>query len=165
MSHRNKLIFIAVALILGSAAQAAILEYSLDRMVESSEAIVRGRVMNLESRWLDGPGSVIVTDVVFLVDEVLTGEFSAPQQLNFYVVGGVVDGLGLRQEHQPVFHKDEESVLFLWTQPDQNRLAVFNDEQGRYRLVGDTVVNFKQQSIALPEFREELDWAIQIHKR
>ncbi len=127
MSYRNQILIGAIALLVGTAAPAVILEYSLDRMVESSESIVQGRVMGLQSRWLDGPGSIIVTDVVFAVDEVLTGPITNSQSLNFFVVGGVVDGLGMRQEHQPVFREGEEAVLFLWTQPDEKRIAVFND--------------------------------------
>ena len=165
MFLRNKIILLALVIFISLPAQAALLEYSVDQMVESSEAIVQGRVISLESRWLDGPGSIIVTDVSFVVDQVWEGKISTQQRLNFYVAGGFVDGLGMRQEHAPIFSQGEEAVLFLWTQPDQDRLAVFNDEQGRYRIVDGSALNFKEQSIDLSEFRGNIERAVQIHGR
>lgn len=165
MSIRNRIIFIVLALLASTPAHSMLLEYSLDRMVAECDAVAQGRILSLESRWLDGPNSIIVTDVVFAVDEVMTGAMAAGQELHFYVVGGTVDGLTMRQEHQPIFTPGEETVLFFWTQPDQRRLAVFNDEQGRYKVTGDSVVNFKQQTIPLIEFRQDLEQAISSHKR
>lgn len=165
MNFRIRILLIALMLTIGTSAHALLLEYTLDQMVESSESIVQGRVLDLESRWLDGPGSIIVTDVKFQIGEVLAGKMTPRQELSFYVIGGFVDGMGMRQEHQPVFREGEESFLFLWTQPDEQRVTVFNDEQGRYRIVGDSVINFKREARALTDFREDLDRAIRMYKR
>jgi hypothetical protein len=165
MSILKKIILLALVLAVSTSAQALMSEYTVDKMAESSESVVKGRVIDLKSRWLDGADSIIVTDVEFIVDEVWGGQFSTNQKLTFYVVGGVVDGLGMRQEHQPVFTKGEEAVLFLWTQPDQRRLAIFNDEQGRYKVVGDKVINFKQQALSLQDFREEVKRSVQPQRR
>lgn len=165
MSIRKLTLLIAMTLAACVPAFALMLEYTVDQMVASSEAVVRGRVLGLQSRWLDGPGSIIVTDVHFQVDEVWTGPVAADRNLDFFVIGGTVDGLTMRQEHQPIFTESEETVLFLWTQPDEQRLAVFNDEQGRYRVVDDTVINFKRETIAMADFRDDVEQAIRIHKR
>ncbi len=165
MPLRNTLPIVATVLALSLPALAIMVEYPVDRMVAESGAIVRGRVESLGARWLEGPGSIIVTDMKLTVDEVWMGGYRASQTIEFYVVGGVVDGLGMKQEHQPEFRRGEDVVLFLWTQPDESRTAIFNDEQGKYRVVGETVLNFHGEPIELDEFRTNVDRAIQIHGR
>ncbi|MFH1845328.1 MAG: hypothetical protein ABIF77_19260 [bacterium] len=161
MSYPRKILLIVLLSALAAPVTAAIVEYSLDQMVGGSEALVRGRVVSLHCHWLDGPGSIIVTDVGFAVAESWLGSLRSGQTLEFQVVGGEVGGIGQRREHEPVFRLGEEAVLFLWTRPDQDRLSIFNAEQGKYRIIGDTVVGLRQEPIALSEFHRQIEGALQ----
>ena len=149
-----------------ASAVAAIVEWPLDRMAVESEVIVRGHVESLESRWLDGPSSIIVTDVVFVVDEVWkgTGRVASGATLALRVNGGKVGEIGMVQEHQPVFQEKEEAVIFLWTN-DLGRTVIFNDEQGKYTVLGDKVIGFKQAPLDLGPFKTSIEQVVRSGKR
>ncbi len=168
MSFKHPLLLgaLAAAALWAAPAPAAIVEWSLDRMATESEVVVRGHVEGLDSHWLDGPSSIIVTDVKFVVDEVWkgSGRLTKGLQLDLRVNGGGVGEMRMVQEHQPVFLQKEDAVLFLWTS-GEGRLGVYNDEQGKYTVMGDKVVGFKQEPLDLGSFKTSIERAIRSTQR
>ena len=165
MSQRGMLA-LSLLLVLTSSlpAAAAMIPFTIDEMVAESESVVQGRVVSMNSHWLDGQGSIIVTDVAFAVDEVWMGNQSPGDQLTLQVAGGEVGEIGMRQEHAPQFRIDEEAVVFLWTRPD-GRLDVFNAEQGKYTVLGSTVIGFRREPLDLTDFRAEFEQAKRFNGR
>lgn len=165
MSQRGMLA-LSLLLVLTSSlpATAAMIPFTIDEMVAESESVVQGRVVSMNSHWLDGTGSIIVTDVLFAVDEVWMGNQSPGDQLTLQVAGGEVGEIGMRQEHAPQFRVDEEAVVFLWTRPD-GRLEVFNAEQGKYTVLGATVIGFRHEPLNMTDFRAEIEQAKQFNGR
>ena len=145
-------------------AAAAMIPLTMGEMVAESESVVQGRVVSMNSHWLDGTGSIIVTDVAFAVDEVWMGNQSPGDQLTLQVAGGEVGEIGMQQEHAPQFRIDEEAVVFLWTRPD-GRLDVFNAEQGKYTVLGSTVIGFRHEPLDLADFRADFEQAKRFNGR
>jgi len=145
-------------------AAAAMIPFTMGEMVAESESVVQGRVVSMNSHWLDGTGSIIVTDVAFAVDEVWMGNQSPGDQLTLQVAGGEVGEIGMQQEHAPQFRIDEEAVVFLWTRPD-GRLDVFNAEQGKYTVLGSTVIGFRHEPLDLADFRADFEQAKRFNGR
>ena len=164
--HWIRLGVAVIAVLWVAPASSMILEWSLDDMAVDSEAVVRGRVLDLQSHWLDGPASIIVTDVTFAIDEVWKGSaaLSKTATLELRVNGGQVGEMGMKQEHAPVFAPGEEAVLFLWT-TEEGRLGIFNDEQGKYTVFGEQVTSFAQRIHDLASFRSTIQRAIEAGKR
>ncbi len=165
MSQRG-MFALSLLLVLTSSlpAAAAMILFTIDEMVAESESVVQGRVVSMNSHWLDGQGSIIVTDVAFTVDEVWMGNQSPGDQLTLQVAGGEVGEIGMQQEHAPQFRIDEEAVVFLWTRPD-GRLDIFNAEQGKYTVLGATVIGFRHEPLDLTDFRAEIERAKQFNGR
>jgi len=167
--RREKWIALATAVVglvlLAGPVAAMMVHYSVDRLVAEADGLVRGKMQVLGSRWLEGPGSVIVTDLRLQVQEVWAGPYQKGSALDFYVYGGTVGDVTMVQEHEPTFQANETVLLFLWTQPDQARTAVFNGVQGTYRLQRDTVTNYRHETFPIREFRATVQAAKRIHGR
>lgn len=153
---RARLVFVAaLAVVLAAPARAVMLEAPFEEIVASSDLVVKGKVTSLESRFVDPATRFIVTDVTLQVDEVWSGTVGANRTVTFTVNGGVVDGLGMRQSHQPVFVPGEETVVFLKATTEA-RLAVNYAEQGKFTVSGDVVIGFKQLPIPLQRLRGDV---------
>ena len=138
-------------------AAAIMLSLDMDTMVTSAESVVSGRVVSLDCHWLDGPRSIIVTDVGFAVSEIWMGSKHRPgEQITVRIAGGVVGEIFMRQEHQPVFRQDEEAVLFLGTRPN-GQLGIAQAEQGVYKKSGDSVFGHIRDLQTITEFRSSLE--------
>ena len=164
MIFRKQIALLATLIVMAVPTAAMIIEFSLEDMVGGSESIVQGQVVVMDAHWSDGPTRIIVTDVRIRVDEVWMGAEQPGEFLDLQVAGGEVGGMGMKQEHAPTFVMDEQVVLFLWTL-DTGQLSIFNDEQGKYRIVNSQVVNFKREVLDLAEFRETIERAITWHGR
>ncbi|MBI5708758.1 MAG: hypothetical protein HZC42_00385 [Candidatus Eisenbacteria bacterium] len=138
-------------LAVASPALALMVEVPLDRLITSSDAVVRAKVTGLESHWT-ADHSTIVTDVTLSIEESWAGDLAAGAPLVLQVEGGEVGDIGIRSEHQPVFSPGEETVLFLKATSNA-RLRVNAVEQGKYTVLGDHVVGFRQQAFPLATLR------------
>ncbi len=138
-------------LAVASPAPALMVEVPLDRLITSSDAVVRAKVTGLESRWT-ADQSTIVTDVTLSIEESWAGDLAVGARLVLQVEGGEVGDIGIRSEHQPVFSPGEETVLFLKATSNA-RLRVNAVEQGKYTVLGDHVVGFRQQTFPLATLR------------
>lgn len=147
---RRILILLGLVLLAAPAA-ALMIEVPLDRLIADSEVIVKARVTALESHWTDDH-TTIVTDVTLSVEECWAGSIAPGSPLVVQVQGGEVGDTGIRFEHGAVFSPDEETVLFLKATSNA-RLRVNAAEQGKYTVLGDHAVSFRQQAIPLATLR------------
>ena len=147
----KRAILVLAMLALAAPALALMVEVPLEKLASSSDAVVRAKVTGLESRWTDDHAT-IVTDVTLAIVESWTGDLVAGSRLVLQVEGGEVGDIGVRVEHQPVFSPGEETVLFLRATPGA-RYRINALEQGKYTVMGDHVVGFKQQSFPLATLR------------
>jgi hypothetical protein len=154
---------LALALAWALPAAAIMIQAPLDQIVASSSSIVHGKVTDLKSHWTDDH-SIIVTDVSFLVSEDWSGTVAPGTVLTLQVKGGEVGEIGMRQEHQPVFQKDQEALLFLTETPGA-RLAISYDEQGAYAVQGNQIVAFDGQRALLTTFRSVVRNMVQARQR
>lgn len=155
MIRFRTLFIVAFALGFAAPALAFMFEAPIEEIVASSDLVVKGRVTSLQSHFIDPATRFIVTDVTIAVDEVWAGTVGSSRTVTFTVNGGEVDGLGMRQEHQPVFAQDEEALVFLRATTDA-RLAVNYAEQGKFTVMGEQAIGFKQVPIALQRLRGDV---------
>jgi hypothetical protein len=134
-------------LALAGPAFALALEVPLDRLIADSDVIVKARVTGLASHWTHDH-STIVTDVTLTVLEGWAGGLAAGAPITLQVQGGEVGDTRIVYEHTTVFSPDEEAVLFLKAATSA-RLRVIAAEQGKYTVLGDQVVDFRQQAFPL----------------
>jgi hypothetical protein len=134
-------------LALAGPAFALALEVPLDRLITDSDVIVKARVTGLASHWTDDHAT-IVTDVTLAVVESWAGGLVPGSPLTLQVQGGEVGDTRIVFEHTTVFSPDEEAVLFLKATTSA-RLRVNAAEQGKYTVLGDQVVSFRQQTLPL----------------
>lgn len=147
---KRALVILALLAFAGPAS-GLMLEVPLDRLAAGSDAVVRAKVMEMESRWTDDR-TTIVTDVTFSIVESWAGDLVIGSKLVLQVEGGEVGDLGVRVEHQPVFRPGEETVLFLKATPSA-RYRVNALEQGKFMVLGDQVTGFRGESLSLVTLR------------
>jgi hypothetical protein len=151
------LLAVLPVLLMSPTASALMLHVDMDKLVSTSESVVVGRVVSLDPHWLDGPNSIIVTEVGFAVDEVWMGSHQkSGETISLRVAGGIVGEVGMWQEHQPVFKLDDEAVLFLWQRPD-GELGVAHSEQGLYWKRGEAVSGHLTELRTISAFRNSLE--------
>lgn len=83
---------------------------SLEKLVETSEAVVVARTMTTESFWNEDK-TAILTRVVLEVEDQLSG--LAPTRTEVIVPGGRIGNIIQEVSDMPTFSADEESVVFL----------------------------------------------------
>ncbi len=146
-------------------AVATMLPADMDILVSSAESVVTGRVVSLDSYWLDGTGSIIVTDVGFEVDEVWMGSKQKPgEKISVRIIGGEVGDIGMRQQHQPTFKMEEEAILFLKVRGD-GELGIAQAEQGVFRAHDDKLWGHLTEIKTLSGFRTSLEDSKKNHGR
>ncbi len=142
-------------LALAAPAVALMVEVPLPRLVADADAVVKAKVVALESRWTDDHAT-IVTDVTLTVEESWAGDLAAGRRFVVRVEGGEVGDMGIQSEHQPAFADGEECVLLLRA-TSSARLEVSGLEQGKFTVLGDQVVDFRQQAMPLQSLRRTVE--------
>lgn len=92
------------------AAAAVARAVSVEELARASDAVVRGRVERLESRW-SGDGMKLVTDVDVSVSGVWRG--SAPARVRVTIPGGASPDVVMAVDGAPSFAAGEDVVVFL----------------------------------------------------
>ncbi len=152
-------------LLISQPAAAIMLPADMDRLVEGSESVISGRVVSLDMHWLNGPNSIIVTEVGFAVDEVWMGsQQQSGDSISVRIIGGTVGEIGMWQEHQPTFEMDDEAVLFLRLRTD-GELGVAFSEQGVYLRSDEQLSGHLRELKTVSEFRMSLESSKQYHGR
>jgi len=125
-----------------------------DKLTTQAEVVAVGKVKETKSEW-DEFHSSIRTRVTVSVDEYLKG--SGANNLDVYVPGGEVDGVGELYTHMAKFKKDEEVVVFA-EKDSNNRYRVSGGDQGKVIVKKDETTGMPmvggQQS--LDDFKVEV---------
>lgn len=122
-------------------------QQSLRKMATEALSIVHGTVVSTSSRWTDDR-SLIVTDVLFQVHEVLKG----PEVSDVVVTqpGGVVGGIRVDADGAVAHRPGEEAILFLKQSP-RGHTYVMGLFQGRFDVVKDARGNKMVRGLS-PEY-------------
>jgi hypothetical protein len=130
----------AIAL-LGTAAlpaTAAMIRVPIEDSVRASDIVVRARTMDQRCEW-SGDGRWIYTFVRAQILETMGGHPDG-EDIVVRVLGGAMDGIGLRVSDMPLFEIGEESVLFLKRSSDGSFYTVVDNFQGKNTLWEGKVV-------------------------
>src|SRR5262249_53345560 len=133
MKRLTRLAFAGAALALSVAAPAmatTMLAQDVAALTCSSDAVVRGKVKKVESRWT-GDHRQMVTDVTIDVDEFIKGKGNKTVQIT--QPGGEVEGIGQKVSGLASFTPGEEVVVFLARQ-GSDRFMVTGMAQGKFRV-------------------------------
>ena len=126
---KKLLLLFIIALLPGTAG--TLPKLSLSQLVDSSSAVLRGRVTRHWSAW-DADHQLIWTHYEVRTSEVFRGR-NAPS----YTIsepGGVIGELGLRVSNSVPFADEEEVIVFLKRMPN-GMLRVSGGTQGKLRVV------------------------------
>jgi hypothetical protein len=123
----------------GRASATIIVESSLEELAAQAQVVVLGEVLEVESRWEEiGESKLIVTRVVMATERGVKGAAQGGR-VEFWTLGGQVDGLAQRVSGEPTFRVSERAVVFLAPRGDVDaRLWVSGMAQGAYRVVSTT---------------------------
>jgi hypothetical protein len=110
---------------------------SFAELVGDADAIYRGRITAVESRWVDrgdGQGNVIRTFVTLVVERVLKG--SDRQTVTLEFLGGTVGGESMSVSGMPTFKVGDREIVFVQKNGIQfcPLVALMH---GRYRVLKD----------------------------
>jgi hypothetical protein len=127
----------ALALLVCSAPAHATLVQAFDFEALSgfADAIVRGRVVDIESSW---EGRLIMTEVVVEVSECIKGD--CERTLTVAVVGGAVGDLVAHAEGVARYTLGEDVVLFLESTVSGRRMRTIGMAQGKFAVDGAVAV-------------------------
>jgi hypothetical protein len=129
-SLRSLLFIASISLAPIPAGATTLLRMDLPQLSQSADAVVRGTVQKVQSRW-SGDRRRIVTDVEVEVAEVLKG--GSLRKVIVTQPGGQVGDIGQRVAGLAAFTSGEEVVLFLQKKgPD--RFHVSGMAQGKFRI-------------------------------
>lgn len=102
-------------------------------LIQNSEAVVQGRVLQVNSFW-EKTGSIIVTEALVQVEEAIVG--NAPTVVVVRTFGGEVDGFRVDAQGFPEFRLNERVLLFLEAEKE-GASRVTGYQQGQFRVVVD----------------------------
>jgi len=121
-------------LVAGTASASVTLRLTLPELTDSSVAVVRGRVVAIDSAW-DRPGGTIYTYIEIRINDVLKGE--APRRITLKQLGGTVGDMSLVVQGQSEWTRREEVVLFLGVRPRDLTLDTSTLWQGKWTVERD----------------------------
>jgi len=134
---RIKAVAAAVALAAAAAGPVrgeTMIEMPLAEMVRAADLVVHGRVTEIKSRWGDEKRSVIWTDHVVRIEEVLHGK--APGDTVVVTQqGGALDGVVLQVGSNPDLRAGDEVVLML-ARADHLKGMARGDARPKFTIVG-----------------------------
>lgn len=124
-----------VLLLVASAAPArgsVVLRTTVADMSRTADLVVRGEVLLLASRTVEGERTRIVTDLTLRIDEVLKGQL-AETTFTVTLPGGRSGDFVMKIPGMPQFRQGEEVVLFL--ERTSTSYAVSGLQQGKFSIL------------------------------
>jgi len=120
---------------------------SLDSLVQCSEYVIYGRIMETRAQWDPATATIWTRTEVLVID----GPKGQPgQSVAITEPGGILNGRGVLYPGTPQFKPGQEVVLFLYRAPG-NRLRVTGLLQGVYAVVGDRLTGERMAQPVLPQ--------------
>ena len=130
-----------------SADGAIVRRMSLDSLVQSSEYVIYGRVIESRARWDPATATIWTRTELLVID----GPKGQPgKSVAITEPGGVINGRGVMYPGTPQFRPDQEVVLFLYRAPG-NRLRVTGLLQGVYVVVADALTGERLAQPVMPQ--------------
>jgi hypothetical protein len=134
---RIRVSFLLLAFLLPFARATSVVPPSFAELVGDAEAIYRGRITAVESRWVaqaEGQGNVIKTFVTLAVERALKGTDQKEVTLEF--LGGTVGGESMSVSGMPKFKVGDREIVFVQKNGIQfcPLVALMH---GRYRVLKD----------------------------
>ena len=114
-------------------AGATFLAMSHEDLLRSSNAVIDGRVLQVDSFW-DDDRQIIITEAIIQVWETVAG--NAPTLVTVRTFGGEVDGYVIEAHGFPTFAVGERLLLFLGLEKD-DVMRVTAYQQGQFRIATD----------------------------
>jgi hypothetical protein len=130
------LAFLILLLIPISNSQSQVIQRSIEKLSQESDAVVIGRVAGLTSEWNESK-TRIQTRVTISVDQNVKGD-GAMKSMTVLIPGGEVGGIGEVYSHAPKFKNDENVIVFA-KKAKQGYYQVSEGAQGKYSVVKDEV--------------------------
>lgn len=146
----KRIVLIALLLSVFTMANAIMVKMETAELTDNADYILTGKIVGVESHWTADHKS-IVTDVRVMVGSPIKGNVNS-SEITVRQPGGTTADLGLWLEDSPVFRSGEEVILFLIQQSDGTYL-VKDQVQGKYTVVGDTVV---EKEMPMAQFLNEI---------
>ncbi len=106
---------------------------SLESLTRTSEEVVRGKVVEVVSRWSDDQ-EAIFTYAIIEVSRGIRGGLSQGERIVVKEVGGEVGGYGMAAIGFPSFTVGDDLVMFLTRWDDDGNFRVQGYGQGFYRV-------------------------------
>jgi hypothetical protein len=125
-------ILLAICLVAMPASASTFVAMTAQEMIAEADAVVQGRVVELESFWTES-GRIIKTEATVEVEETLLGR--APRTVTVTTFGGQVGEMMVEAHGFPVFEKNEHVLLFLKAEPADDTIRVLGYKQGQFRVV------------------------------
>ena len=128
-------LFVCLLLLVNTAQGTSVLGVSLEEMLNNSEFVFEGRVINVESRMTDS-GSYIHTYVVFDIIEIIKGEYHNDTiELSF--AGGTVNGITLSVGDMHLPEVGEKGVYFVESLSRTQVHPFYGWSQGHLLIIED----------------------------
>lgn len=137
------LALLMIALPLCPARGETMIEMTLEEKVRASDLVVHGRIVEVHSRWSEGKGSMVWTDYVVDILDVLHGETEGDRAV-VTQQGGILEGVVLEVGSNPELIEGDEVVLFLAEADflsererggDRTKYTIVGVAQGAYYVV------------------------------
>jgi len=129
---------IALLVALAAAAPASgatFIDMEIPELVAASDAVIEGRVVDVQSFW-DEKGAVIVSEATVQVDDKIVGK--SEDWIRVRTVGGEVGGYTIQAPGFPTLDLDERVVLFVQRPGDgEEAFRITGHPLGKYRVVED----------------------------
>lgn len=122
---RSLMILLCALALAVPAAASTFLELTQEELVAQADAVVQGRVIEVQSFW-NKQGTAIVTEAVVEVEETVLGRERSHVRLVTF--GGEVDGYVIEAHGFPTFRKGQRLLVYL--EPQRK------SEDGAHRVLG-----------------------------
>lgn len=113
------------------AADARMLPYELSDYLSQSDAVITGKVADVESRWINN-NTNIITDIAITVDTVIKGDQNSGGVVHLQLPTGRVGAIGRTSPQLPTFSVGEEVLVFL--NEAKNGFSVYGGIAGKYLI-------------------------------
>jgi hypothetical protein len=145
---REMIAWLVAMLLMGWNADGAVYRrMSLDSLVQSSEYVIYGRVLESRAQWDPATATIWTRTELLVID----GPKGQPgKSVAITEPGGTVNGRGVLYPGTPQFKPDQEVVLFLYRAPG-NRLRVTGLLQGVYVVVADGLTGERVAQPVMPQ--------------